>query len=93
MIEARVVAIEPHPEQTTHHPGCWAVQFSVTPAGETRTFWRWHTVHRLNQNGAYVDPGNDPPTADAVLANFWSDVFNDLYGFNFDTTLFQKETP
>lgn len=38
-------------------------------------------------SGAYVTPDNDPPTADEILADFWSHTFNDLYGFDFKTAL------
>jgi hypothetical protein len=83
--EAHVVTI-----QATHNPGCWAVQFRVTRAEHTRTFWRWYTKRCLNQSGAYVTPDNDPPTADEVLVSFWDDEFGDLHGFDFETT---KEDP
>jgi hypothetical protein len=88
--EARVVTIKPHPDQATHNPGCWAVQFRVTRAEHTRTFWRWYTKRCLNQSGAYVTPNNDPPTADEVLVSFWDDEFGDLHGFDFETI---KEDP
>ena len=83
LFSAEVLAIEPHPDQATRHPGYWAVQFRVARAGEARTFWRWHQVRKLNENGAWLYPGDDPPTADEVLERFWRDTFDELNGFNF----------
>jgi hypothetical protein len=89
-VDAEVLAIEPHPDQATHNPSCWAVQFRVSHAGETRTFWRWHSMRTFNENGRWIDSGNEPPSADAVLKQFWDETFNDLHGFNFRDGLFNN---
>lgn len=83
MIDARVVAIEPHPDQATNNPGCWAIQLRVSHAGRTRTLWRWHNVRRFDASGALIDPDGAPPSRDEVLARFWDDTFGDLHGFDF----------
>lgn len=90
MIDARVLAIKPHPDQATHNPGCWAVQFGVRYKNKARKFWRWHTVLKLNESGAYIEPDNQPPSADEVLERFWDDTFAELHGFDFET-LVDKE--
>jgi hypothetical protein len=84
MIEARVLAIEPHSEQATTNPGTWAVQFWICHNGTERTFWRWHHVRALNANGAYVRPSNTPPTQEKILAEFWDDTFKGMHGFDFE---------
>jgi hypothetical protein len=84
MIDARVVDIQPHPDQATNNPGCWAVRFRVSYDGRTRVFWRWHNVRETNANGAYVTPSNEEkPPVDKILEDFWSDTFLDLHGFDF----------
>jgi hypothetical protein len=92
-VDAEVLAIEPHPDQATHNPGCWAVQLCVSHAGEKRTFWRWHSVRKVNENGAWIDPGNEPPSTDAVLKQFWDETFSDLHGFSFRDGLFNNLNP
>lgn len=84
MIDVSVLQVRPHPDQTTNNPGCWAVQLRVTRADQSRTFWRWHTVRRLDQRGVLVEPDNVPPSSDEILAWFWDDTFGDLHGFNFE---------
>ncbi len=83
MIDAIILAIEPHPDQATNNPGSWAVQFSVSHAGKLRTLWRWHTVRRFDKNSALIKPDNQPPTHEEILARFWDDTFGNLHGFNF----------
>ena len=90
MIEARVLDIQPHPDQATHNPGYWAVRIEVSHEGRRRTFWRWHTVRedrRIEGSSAsvYVRPSNDKrPTHGEILARFWDDTFADLHGFAFN---------
>jgi hypothetical protein len=84
-INGEVLAIEPHPDQATHNPGCWAVQFRVSHAGQTRTFWRWHNVRKFNANGAWIEPDNEPPSTDEIMKAFVDDTFNELHGFNFQS--------
>lgn len=85
MIDVRVIDVQPHPDQATNNPGCWAVQFRVTHTGRSRTFWRWHTLRKLNANGAWVDPGNAPPSHEEILERFWNDTFGELHGFSFSS--------
>ena len=75
MIDARVLAMRPHPDQATNNPGCWAVQIRVSHAGESRTFWRWHGCTQRNEK----------PSADEILAHFWRETFLELHGFNFES--------
>jgi hypothetical protein len=95
LIDVRVLAMRPHPDQATHNPGCWAVQFGIRYKNTVRKFWRWHNVIKLNANGGYVEPDDQPPTADEVLARFWDDTFGDLHGFDFEThfTPEQEDAP
>lgn len=86
LIDTRVLAMRPHPDQATHNPGCWAVQFGVRYKSTVRKFWRWHTVQKLSETGAYIDPGNEPPSVDEILGRFWDDTFAELHGFDFETT-------
>lgn len=92
VIDARVLDVRPHPCQATNNPGCWAVQFEVSRAGRTRTFWRWHNVREDRQleggGSIYVRPSNREPTHDEILAGFWNDTFANLHGFSFN-----KESP
>lgn len=74
MIDVRVVDVQPHPDQTTNNPGCWAVKLAVSYDGRTRTFWRWHTVHDRKKK----------PTDSEILTRFWDDTFAELHGFSFD---------
>lgn len=85
MITVRVLAMRPHPDQTTNNPGYWAVQYGVKYKNVARKFWRWFSVRRFNENGTLVDPGSDPPSTDEALARFWDDTFGDLHGFDFET--------
>lgn len=89
MIDARVLGFRPHPDQATTNPGCWAVQLEVTHDQIRRTFWRWHTVRQDRQLGGggsiYVTPSNDrKPTHAEILAQFWTDTFGELHGFDFE---------
>lgn len=84
MIAVEVLAVKPHPCQATHNPGDWAVQFRVVHADQSHTFWRWHTVRKLNENGAYCTPDPIAPSSAEILARFWSDTFMELHGFDFD---------
>lgn len=84
-ILASVLDMKPHPDQATHNPGTWAVQFRVSHAGKARTFWRWHIVRRFNKNGALIEPDDQPPSVDEILARFWDDTFGDLHGFDFQS--------
>ena len=84
LISAQVLDVQPHPDQATNNPGCWAVKLQVLHIDKERTFWRWHNVRRLNKNGAYIDPGNQPPTQSEVLAQFWDDTFGEMHGFDFE---------
>ena len=82
-IVASVLDVRPHPDQTSHNPGCWAVKFRVSHGKKARTFWRWYNVRRFNENGALVDPDDQPPSVEEILARFWDDTFGDLHGFDF----------
>lgn len=73
MIEARVLDIQPHPDQATNNPGCWAIQLEVSLFGCRRTFWRWHTERASHAK----------PKTVAILKKFWIDTFGDLHGFSF----------
>ena len=84
MIDVRVLDIQPHPDQATNNPGCWAVQYRVAHDGRSRSFWRWYNVREL-RSGRYVTPPNDKkPTHAEILADFWEDTFGNLHGFSFD---------
>jgi hypothetical protein len=85
MIDVRVLAMRPHPDQATHNPGCWAIQYGVRYEGTSRKFWRWFTVRKLNENGALVEPDDQPPSADEVIEEFWNDTFGNLHGFDFES--------
>lgn len=74
MIDVRVLDIQPHPDQATNNPGCWAVQFAIARDGERRTFWRWHNERTSDQK----------PTPFKIIKRFWDDTFADLHGFSFD---------
>jgi hypothetical protein len=37
-IDVRVIDIQPHPDQATNNPGCWAVRFEVVCDGSN--LWR-----------------------------------------------------
>ncbi len=79
-----VHVVKPHPDQSTHNPGCWAVQLCVSHAGKTRTFWRWHTVQERIA-GCYVTPTSEKePSTGEILSRFWDDTFGDLHGFDFE---------
>jgi hypothetical protein len=82
MIEVRVIDIQPHPDQATHNPSCWAVRFEAVYDGTTRTFWRWHTAFKMKDGQrVYLD---DKPKAAAILQRFWDDTFAELHGFSFN---------
>lgn len=83
-IHVRVADIQPHPDQATRNPGDWAVKLVVTHAERTHTFWRWYTVRKLNENGAYLRPDPVPPTHAEVIQRFWDDTFAELHGFSFE---------
>lgn len=83
MIDARVLAVKPHPDQATNNPGCWAVQLRVAHNGESRTFWHWYNV-REQEDGRYITPSNDKkPKHGEIIAEFWDDTFRNLHGFDF----------
>lgn len=83
-MDVHVLAVRPHPGQARENPGCWAVQLRVSHAGQSRTFWRWHTVHELDEDGCYITPSNDKePSHDEIVARFWNDTFSELHGFDF----------
>lgn len=86
MIDVRVLAVKPHPDQATNNPGCWAVQLCVSRAGRSgsRTFWLWHNVRTL-KDGRYINPSNEEkPSAAEIIARFWDDMFAELHGFDFE---------
>lgn len=83
-IEVRVLDVQPHPDQATNNPRDWAVQFCVKHDGMERTFWRWHTVYHLDDNGVVIRPDPVPPTHDEILAHFWRQTFLGMGGFAFD---------
>ena len=97
MIDARVLNIQPHPDQATNNPGCWAVRFEVSYGGRRRTFWRWHTDREFSSRPAakHADlvagrlvAATKKPRAEDILRHFWDDTFAELHGFAFD-----KEAP
>jgi len=79
-LDVRLLDIQPHPEQATNNPDCWAVRFEVSHGSTRRAFWRWHTsrVERPEQQ-TRIEPGHEE-----VLARFWADTFAELHGFSFD---------
>jgi hypothetical protein len=84
MIDVRVLTVKPHPSQATNNPGCWAVQLHVSHAGHSRTFWRWHTVQKLDERCCHVTPSNDKePSHNEILARFWDNTFGEIHGFDF----------
>jgi hypothetical protein len=84
VIDVRVADIQPHPDQATNNPGCWAVKLAVSYDGRTRTFWRWYTV-REQKNGGYVTSSSKKkPATGEIITRFWGDTFADLHGFSFD---------
>lgn len=84
MIDVRVLDIKPHPDQDTNNPGSWAVRFRVSHKGDVRTFWRWHSVRKLNKNDVLIRPDNVRPSSTEILASFWEDLFRGLHGFDFE---------
>jgi hypothetical protein len=74
MIDVRVLDIQPHPDQATNNPGCWAVRFEVSCDRTTRTFWRWHTERKSDKK----------PKAGDLVKRFWDDTFGELHGFSFN---------
>lgn len=85
MIEVRVDDVQPHPDQATNNPGCWAVKLHVSYSGHSRTFWRWHDVKTLSSTGAYVETtSTKKPATSEIVARFWDDTFAELHGFDFD---------
>lgn len=82
MIDVRVLDMQPHPEQSTNNPGCWAVQLEVSYGGQRRTFWRWFT-EKSYVHGRYVASTKKPKVGD-VIKRFWDDTFAELHGFSFD---------
>jgi hypothetical protein len=85
-LDVSVLSVRPHPDQASHNPGYWAVQFCVSRAGTTRTFWRWFYAGHRSESGSGVRPDAAPPTSDEILARFWDDTFAELHGFAFETT-------
>lgn len=88
MIDVRVLDIQPHPDQATNNPGCWAVRLKISRDGTARTFWRWYTMRELKNGhkdgvGVYT-PSNKKPEPTEILARFWDDTFAELHGFSFD---------
>ena len=98
MIDVRVLDIQPHPNQATHNPGCWAVRYEVSYDDTKRTFWRWHNVKNLQTwddtrrewvpstdgTGVYVRPSDRVPTDEEIIKTFWDDTFAELHGFSFN---------
>lgn len=86
-IDARILDIQPHPDQATNNPGCWAVRFEISYDDDTRTFWRWHNAYKMKGvQRVYTD--EKPREAD-ILERFWDDTFGNLHGFNFLDGLIQ----
>lgn len=83
MIDARVLDVQPHPDQATNNPGWWAVQFEVTYDGTRRTFWRWYRDRKVRHGMAHAERNPKPSTED-VLRRFWDDTFAELHGFAFN---------
>lgn len=83
MIDARVLNIQPHPDQATHNPGCWVVQFEVTYDGTRRTFWRYYTDRKLHHGMTHAER-NPKPTTEYFLRRFWDDTFAELHGLSFN---------
>ncbi|HSX22838.1 MAG TPA: hypothetical protein VLE97_08715 [Gaiellaceae bacterium] len=83
IIDACVLAIEPHPDQATNNPGSWAVQFEVSYDGRRRTFWRWYTDRKVRHGSTHAERNPKPREAD-ILRRFWDDTFAELHGFAFD---------
>lgn len=80
-IDARILDIQPHPDQATNNPSCWAVRFEISYDDDTRTFWRWHSAYKMKGGQRiYTD---EKPRAMDILKRFWDDTFGDLHGFNF----------
>ena len=85
MIDVRVLDIRPHPDQATHNPGTWAVQFRVEHAGRNRSFWRWYSVrapYRCDPHRA--EELKKKPSHAEILKDFWANTFAELHGFSFD---------
>ena len=81
-MDARILDMQPHPDQATNNPGCWAVQIEVCYDGQRRAFWRWHT-ERNYVDDRYVTSKTKPKASD-VIKRFWDDTFAELHGFSFD---------
>ena len=81
-IDARILDMQPHPDQATNNPGCWAVQIEVCYDKRRRTFWRWY-AERNYVDGCYVTSETMPKACD-VLKRFWDDTFAELHGFSFN---------
>ena len=83
MIDARVLDVQPHPDQATTNPDSWAVRLKISYDGTTRTFWRWHTARALDGRGIRLAT-TKKPTPGEILKRFWDDTFAELHGFSFD---------
>ena len=84
-MDARVLDMQPHPDQATNNPGCWAVQLEVSYDGRRRAFWRWYTERNYYVHGRYVaSTSTKKPKAGDVLKRFWDDTFAEMHGFSFD---------
>ena len=81
-MDVRILDMQPHPDQATNNPGCWAVQIEVCYDGQRRAFWRWHT-ERNYVRGRYVT-STEKPKDSVVLKRFWDNTFAELHGFSFD---------
>jgi hypothetical protein len=81
-IDVRVIDIQPHPDQATNNPGCWAVHFEVVCDGSKRTFWRWHRAYTMKEGQRII--ADDKPKISAIIQRFWDDTFAELHGFSFD---------
>lgn len=81
-IDVRVIDVQPHPDQATSNPNCWAVQFEVTYGKTKRTFWRWYN-DRVRHGWTHAERNPKPRTED-VIRRFWDDTFAELHGFAFD---------
>jgi hypothetical protein len=83
VIDVRVLDIQPHPDQATNNPGCWAVRFEVSYNGTKRSSWRWHTVRATDGRVVRLST-NKNPTPGEIVERFWTDTFAELHGFAFD---------
>jgi len=86
VIEARVLDIQPHPDQATNNPGWWAIQLEVTYDGTERTFWRWYCDRKVRHGMTHAER-NPKPSTEEVLRRFWDDTFAELHSFAFGKRL------